>query len=230
VASTDRFTGLFCHRKRGREAIDAAGVLPVFTGIAVHDAFTSYARYPAMTHALCNAHLLHELIAVVDSHVAHPPARADTPAGWCWAQQVIDALLALKAITATGILPDPDTLAEHRRLIVSAALIGALTQNRPARGGRPPPPRPGPPHPPAPRGLPMVRHRAARPGRQQRRRTRHPDGQDQAEGVRMPARPRRRPGLRRDALLPGHRGQVRRRPFDVLTELTSGNVCIPATT
>src|SRR4051794_32357942 len=43
VASSSRFTVLFCHRKRGTEAIDAAGVLPAFTGTAVHDAFTSYA-------------------------------------------------------------------------------------------------------------------------------------------------------------------------------------------
>jgi transposase len=35
VATSDRFTALFCHRTRGKEAIDAAGVLPDFTGIAV---------------------------------------------------------------------------------------------------------------------------------------------------------------------------------------------------
>src|SRR3954463_12288209 len=110
--------------KRGREAIDAAGVLPGFTGIAVHDAFAPYARYPAVTHALCNAHVLRELIAVVDHAAAHPRTDPGMPAGWCWAQQVIDALLALKAITDTGALPDADTLAGHRRLIVSAALIG----------------------------------------------------------------------------------------------------------
>jgi transposase len=82
VASSGRFTWLFCHRKRGTEGIDAAGVLPHFTGIAVHDAFTSYARYSAATHALCNAHLLRELIAVVDHHSAHSPTGADTqPAG-----------------------------------------------------------------------------------------------------------------------------------------------------
>jgi transposase len=63
VASSARFTALFCHAKRGKEAIDAAGVLPSFAGIAVHDAFTSYARYRSVTHALCNAHLLRELIA-----------------------------------------------------------------------------------------------------------------------------------------------------------------------
>src|SRR4051812_27563222 len=131
VASNALFTALFCHRRPGTEAIDAAGVLPGFTGIAVHDAFTSYARYRAATHALCNAHLLRELIAVVDSHAAHPPTGADTPAGWCWATQVIDALLALQAVIDTGALPDADTLATHLRLIVSAALIGASAQAGP---------------------------------------------------------------------------------------------------
>src|SRR4051794_15310212 len=47
------------------------------------------------------------------------------PGGWCWTTEVIDALLALKAIT------DPDTLAGHRRLIVSAALIGASAEAGP---------------------------------------------------------------------------------------------------
>jgi transposase len=140
--SSALFTVLVCHPKRGTEGIDAAEVLPHFTGIAVHDAFAPYARYPAARHALCNAHLLRELIAVVDSP-AHPSVGADTPAGWCWAAQIIDALLALKAITDTGTLPDPDTLTAHRRLIVSAALIGS-----PIRRGRPSAPRPGPPDPP----------------------------------------------------------------------------------
>src|SRR5439155_18126269 len=83
VASSSRFTDLFCHRKRGKEAIDAAGVLPHCTGTLVHDAFAPYARYRSATHALCNAHLLRELIAVVDHQHAHPPPSSDIPTGWC---------------------------------------------------------------------------------------------------------------------------------------------------
>src|SRR5206468_56990 len=132
VATNSRFTALFCHRRRGKQAIDAAGVLPHVTGTLVHDAFAPYARYPAARHALCNAHLLRELIAVVDSHAAHPPPSSGAlPAGWCWAAQIIDALLALKAVTDTGALPDADTLAAHRRLIVSAALVGASAEAGP---------------------------------------------------------------------------------------------------
>jgi transposase len=230
VASSARFTGLFCHRRRGKEAIDAAGVLPGFTGIAVHDAFTSYSRYPTATHALCNAHLLRELIAVVDHHDAHPPSGADTPAGWCWAAQVIDALLALKAITGTGALPGPDVLATSRRLIVSAALIGASAQG-------------GPP------GAVGRRHRAL--ARRIRRRLdeylrfasdlRVPFDNNLAErDIRMAKIKQKVSGCLRTLAGAQDFAAMRsylstaakhgRRPFDVLTELTSGNVWIPETT
>jgi transposase len=230
VACSSRFTALFCHRRRGKEAIDAAGVLPGFTGIAVHDAFTSYSRYPTATHALCNAHLLRELIAVVDHHDAHPPSGADTPAGWCWAAQVIDALLALKAITGTGALPGPDVLATSRRLIVSAALIGASAQG-------------GPP------GAVGRRHRAL--ARRIRRRLdeylrfasdlRVPFDNNLAErDIRMAKIKQKVSGCLRTLAGAQDFAAMRsylstaakhgRRPFDVLTELTSGNVWIPETT
>src|SRR4051794_40599832 len=230
VASSARFTGLFCHRKRGKEAIDAAGVLPGFTGIAVHDAFAPYARYPAVTHALCNAHLLRELIAVVDHAAAHPRTDTGMPAGWCWAQQVIDALLGLKAITDTGTLPDPEMLAAQRRLIVSAALIGAA-----AEGGPP--------------GAVGRRHRAL--ARRIRRRLedylrfavdlRVPFDNNPAErDIRMVKVKQKVSGCLRTLAGAQDFAAMRsylstaakhgRRPFDVLTELTSGNVWIPATT
>src|SRR3954464_6433823 len=231
VASSTRFTVLFCHRKRGQEAIDAAGVLPHFTGIAVHDAFASYARYSGATHALCNAHLLRELIAVVDHQHAHPPPNSgDVPVGWCWAQQVIDALLALKAITDTGTLPDPDVLTAHRRLIVSAALVGASADASP----------------PGPVGR---RHRAL--ARRLRRRLedylrfavdpRVPFDNNPAErDLRMVKIKQKVSGCLRTLTGAQDFTAMRsylstaakhgRRPFDVLTELTSGNVWIPATT
>src|SRR3954471_12049839 len=58
------------------------------------------------------------------------------PAGWCWAQQVIDALLALKAVTDTGALPSAEVLGASRRLIVPAAWIGAARAPPPGAVGR----------------------------------------------------------------------------------------------
>jgi transposase len=231
VACSPRFTVLFCHRRRGKEAIDAAGVLPHCTGIVVHDAFAPYARYRQATHALCNAHLLRELIAVVDSHTAHPPPSSGAvPGGWCWATQIIDALLALKAVTDTGTLPDPEVLAASRRLIVSAALIGASTET-------------GPP------GAVGRRHRAL--ARRIRRRLddylrfavdpRVPFDNNPAErDIRMVKIKQKVSGCMRTLTGAQDFAAMRsylstaakhgRRPFDVLTELTSGNVWIPATT
>jgi transposase len=229
VASSARFTGLFCHRKRGTEAIDAAGVLPHVTGTLVHDAFAPYARYPAVTHALCNAHVLRELIAVVDYAAAHPRADPGMPAGWCWATQVIDALLALKVITDTGTLPDPEVLAAQRRLIVSAALIGASAEA-------------GPP------GVLGRRHRAL--ARRIRRRLddylrfatdlRVPFDNPAEREIRMVKVKQKVSGCLRTLTGAQDFAAMRsylstaakhgRRPFDVLTELTSGNVWIPATT
>jgi transposase len=64
-ASTASLTWQTVHPKRGRVAMDAAGVLPAFGGVAVHDGWSPYWHYQA-THALCGAHLLRDLEAVGD--------------------------------------------------------------------------------------------------------------------------------------------------------------------
>ena len=231
VACSALVTVLCCHAKRGKDGIDAVGVLPGFAGIAVHDAFAPYARYRAATHALCCAHLLRELIAVVDHHTAHPPDGSDgVPADWCWATQIIDALLALKAITDTAALPGPDVLVARRRMIISAALIGASADTGP----------------PGPVGR---RHRAL--ARRLRRRIddylrfatdpRIPFDNNQAErDIRMAKIKQKVSGGMRTLAGAQDFAAMRsylstaakhgRRPFDALSELTSGNVWIPATT
>ncbi len=64
VASTPQLTFYATHPKRGREAMDALGVLPAFRGRAVHDGLASYGQYRDCTHARCNAHHLRELTFV----------------------------------------------------------------------------------------------------------------------------------------------------------------------
>jgi transposase len=81
-ASTETLTFYALHDRRGTEGIDHAGVMPHFRGIAVHDGWPQYRTYTAVTHALCNAHHLRELLAVIEEHAEGQP----------WAGQ-IDALL-----------------------------------------------------------------------------------------------------------------------------------------
>lgn len=61
VAGTNLYTHYFYHNRRGKEAMDAAGILPDFHGTAVHDSYKSYWLYTQCKHALCNVHNLRDL-------------------------------------------------------------------------------------------------------------------------------------------------------------------------
>ena len=119
-ARTGRYTLITCHPKRGREGIDAAGVLGRFRGVAVHDAWAPYDRYADVEHQLCCAHAQRELQAVADT----------TPEGeWCWATQAADALVAMQNLVTDAIAAGADTLdaqalAEQVRLYRCAVQIG----------------------------------------------------------------------------------------------------------
>lgn len=102
--------------------MDAAGVLPAFAGIAVHDCWAPYDGYGQVPHALCNAHVLRELQAVTD---AAPPGQ------WCWAAQAADALRDMKRLADASLATDGTLghidqakMAEIRHRYHSAVLIG----------------------------------------------------------------------------------------------------------
>ena len=65
VACNESLTYYFTHSKRGRDAMNEMAILPEFEGISVHDGLSSYRHYDC-AHALCNAHHLRELQAVVE--------------------------------------------------------------------------------------------------------------------------------------------------------------------
>ena len=87
VASTASLTFFARHAKRGREAMTAIGLLPVFKGTAVQDGLGAYFRY-GCGHALCNVHLLRDLTAVSESTRQR------------WPQGLTDLLLKIKASVA----------------------------------------------------------------------------------------------------------------------------------
>ena len=60
-ASTTEWTYFYPHENRGQKAMNAAGILPHFTGVLCHDHWKSYYNFTACEHSLCNAHHLREL-------------------------------------------------------------------------------------------------------------------------------------------------------------------------
>jgi transposase len=83
TAGTSLLTGYFTHKRRGSIALEAIGILPNFTGTAVHDHLPAYFIYPCK-HSLCNAHHLRELTFVYEQHSQK------------WAQDMINCLLEIK--------------------------------------------------------------------------------------------------------------------------------------
>ena len=83
VCSTKTLTHYGVHPKRGRDAMDAIGIVTGFHGTSVHDGLQSYQGY-FFEHALCNVHHLRELtfLEEVEKQV--------------WAGNMKDALLEMK--------------------------------------------------------------------------------------------------------------------------------------
>ncbi len=86
VNATHWLTLYHWHRKRGQEAMDAIGILPNYTGRAIHDRWSSYDHY-GCAHSVCGAHLLRDclLIAERDHQL--------------WAQEMHDLLVGMCQIT-----------------------------------------------------------------------------------------------------------------------------------
>ena len=89
TVSTRLLTWYYAHKRRGCEAMDAAGILSSYRGCAVHDFWKSYFDYDC-DHALCNGHLLRELVFLWEEQTQK------------WAKDMIDHLLAIKAAVATS--------------------------------------------------------------------------------------------------------------------------------
>jgi transposase len=68
VASTESLTYYSMHDKRGEKAASEIGILPHFTGTAVHDHWKPYYRFNGCTHGECNSHHLRSLKDIVENY------------------------------------------------------------------------------------------------------------------------------------------------------------------
>lgn len=61
TACNEKWTYFYPHKKRGSEAMQEMGILPVYQGIVCHDHWKPYYTFDNYIDALCNAHHLREL-------------------------------------------------------------------------------------------------------------------------------------------------------------------------
>ena len=121
--SNPEWTLFYPHEKRGKEAMDAMGVLPVFKGTLCHDHWKPYYQYDC-THALCNAHHLRELTFAWEQDKQQ------------WAKKMKDLLEAINkdVISAGGVL-DPVESKKYRKKyknLIKNAEIECPEPERPA--------------------------------------------------------------------------------------------------
>jgi transposase len=104
VAIAMGYFTLHFHRKRGKEGMDDAGILPEAIGVLVHDCWQAYFQYVNNDHALCNTHFIRELRRAQEN-------------GCAWADPMIALLLKIKLeVEAVGApLPAARQRANRRK-------------------------------------------------------------------------------------------------------------------
>ena len=92
VVSTENLTYFAANSHRGSEANEDMGILPVYSGTAMHDGWSSYFKFNCK-HALCSSHHLRDLTFIHEEEKQN------------WAKDLIDQLISIK------------TAVDHRRPI-----------------------------------------------------------------------------------------------------------------
>lgn len=93
VLATPTLTWYGVHKNRGKKALDYFAILELYKGRLVHDCWKTYFDLGCM-HALCNAHILRELVFV------HEELKQD------WAKSLYDLLLEMNKARDDQMLVD----------------------------------------------------------------------------------------------------------------------------
>jgi transposase len=68
VLCTPLLTFFSIQLSRGKEAIEAIGIIPRFTGWLMHDFLSSYLGFENCLHTFCKSHLMRELVFIFEQH------------------------------------------------------------------------------------------------------------------------------------------------------------------
>ncbi|HYR64107.1 MAG TPA: IS66 family transposase, partial [Actinomycetota bacterium] len=109
AATTETLTLITCHKRRGHIGMEAAGVLPEFKGVSVHDRYAQYWRFGCQ-HSACHAHLIRDLAAVAERASQEP-----------WAEAMAKLLLDAKDEAEKARAAGRTSLSRRRLKAISAA-------------------------------------------------------------------------------------------------------------
>lgn len=130
VASTTQLTHYAVQGQRGSGATQTIGILPVFSGVSLHDGWAGYRAYTQCRHALCNVHHLRELTFLEEEYAQ------------AWAKELKDLLHTLHAAAnharAQGWPAIPAAYRADCRRQYRALLAAGLAANPPPTAARPP--------------------------------------------------------------------------------------------
>lgn len=138
VACTQTLTHYHRASGRGSSSADLGAVLPGFEGVAVHDGLTSYRNYQ-VTHGLCNAHHLRELIALTESHQRQGKTEIT------WPQAMVELLVEINNAVKTAKSADRTSLPAEQWTRLHQRYRDLLAEGRRAHPPPPPTRRPGRP-------------------------------------------------------------------------------------
>lgn len=134
VASTEKVTLYAMHQRRGGVAMNEMGILPEFTGRAIHDHWKPYYTFEGCSHGLCNAHHLRELTFIHEV------------VGQQWALFMKNLLLQASTAVDTAKAENRTRLEEkdtscfevrYRTIIAEALAVNPLPEPVPGKRGRP---------------------------------------------------------------------------------------------
>jgi len=134
VASTEKVTLYAMHQRRGAVAMDDMGILPKFSGRAIHDHWKPYYTYEGCTHGLCNAHHLRELTFIHEV------------VGQEWAASMKDLLIKANAAVDTAKAENRTRLEDkevlhfvrlYKKIIEKALEVNPPPEPIPGKRGKP---------------------------------------------------------------------------------------------
>lgn len=134
VASTEKVTLYAMHQRRGAVAMEDMGILPKFSGRAIHDHWKPYYTYEGCSHGLCNAHHLRELTFIHEV------------IGQEWAASMKDLLLKANAAVDTAKAENRTRLEDkevlrlvkcYKTIIAQALAVNPPPEPVPGKRGKP---------------------------------------------------------------------------------------------